>query len=360
MTTALARRLDGVAADAPVVDCDLHVAPASEAALVAHLPDRFREKGVAYPDGNWANPVGDAREGTAPDDGPPGSSPALTREQHLDPLGLDYAVITGGRPNLRASALPDRRYAAALTRAYNDWLAETWLDADERFLGSVSVSPVAPEAGAGEIRRLGDRPDVVQVVTGAATRIPLGRERHWPVYEAAAEADLPVAVHAGAEGYGVSNPNTGAGYPSTYLERRSVAPANLMGQLLDLVFEGPFVEFPDLRIVFVGGGYGWVPSFLWRLDKNWKGLREDFPWVERPPSEYVREHVRFATHPLDETGDPERTAQMLEMVDAEETVLFGSNYPRWESYAPGDPLPELEPALASAVFSETPAELYGL
>jgi predicted TIM-barrel fold metal-dependent hydrolase len=92
----------------------------------------------------------------------------------------------------------------------------------------------------------------------------------------------------------------------------------------------------------------------------WKGLTDDMPWVERPPSEYVREQVRFATYPLDEAGDVTHTRKTLEMLGAEETLLFGSNYPRWDSYAPGDDLPDLDPALARAVFSETAHELYGL
>ena len=340
--------------DRSIVDSDFHVYPPGEDALVPFLPDRFRGKGVSYPDGNWASPIGRFRDGVVPGDG------STMATEHLDPLGVDHAVVTGAEPVLRVGSAPDRRYAAALTRAYNEWLLEERLSADERLHGSVVVAPVDPEAAAEEIRRLGDHPDMVQVVMGGGTQVALGEERYWPIYEAAVEHDLPVAIHAGAEGHGLSNVNTGAGYPSTYLEAHSVTPANFMGQLLNLVLEGPFVEFPALRVVMVGGGYSWVPSFLWRIDKAWKGLTDDMPWVERPPSEYVRENVRFVTHPIDESGDSERTRQMLEMLHAEDTLMFGSNYPHWDSYAPGEPLPDLEPTLARAIFGETAADLYDL
>lgn len=346
--------------DLPVIDCNLRVAPREERELVGRLPERFRAKGVSYPDGNWPTPVADVRDGAVPEEGPAGSSPELTREQHLDPLGIDHAVITGGEPNLRAASHPDRRYAAALMGAYNDWLVDEWFGTDDRLHGSISVTPRAPERAAEEIRRLGDHPDVVQVVMGGATQIALGEERYWPIYEAAVEEDLPVAIRAGAEGYGVANPNTGAGYPSTYLEARSVVPANFMGQLLNLVLEGPFVEFPDLEVIVVGGGYSWIPSFLWRINKMWKGLTDDMPWVERPPSEYVREHMYFVTRPIDEANSQANTERMLEMLPAEETLLFGSNYPHWDSYAAGDPLPELSADLGKAIISTTATDLYDL
>lgn len=354
MSSAISGQLSVDDEDLPIVDADLHVHP-PEDALLEHLPEKFRGKGVSVPDGNWASPVGRFR-----DDVSRTADAGTIASEHLDPLGIEHAVVTPPEPLLRTAVQPDRRYAAALTRAYNDWLLESFLGGDDRLHGSIAVASIEPEAAAEEIRRLGDRPDVVQVVMGGATNIALGEERYWPIYEAAVENDLPVAIHAGSEGYGVANANTGAGYPGTYLEAYSTTPANGMGQLLNLVLEGPFVEFPDLRVVMVGMGYSWIPSFLWRTDKMWQGLTDDMPWVERPPSEYVREQMRFVTYPIDESGDPEHTRKTLEMLQAGETLIFGSDYPHWDSYAPGEELPDLAPGLERAIFSETAGELYGL
>jgi len=337
-----------------VVDCDLHIYPPEEDTLTPFLPEQFRGKGISYPDGNWSSPIGRFREGVDLRD----ASDVVT--QHLDPLEIEHGIVTGTEPVLRAGAAPDRRYGAAISRAYNDWLFEEGLSRDKRLLGSIVVAPSEPALAAEEIRRLGDHPDAVQVVMASGTQIALGEERYWPIYEAAVEHDLPVAIHAGAEGYGLANANTGAGYPSTYLEAYSVTPANFMGQLLNLVLEGPFVEFPSLRVVMIGGGYSWVPSFLWRIDKAWKGLTEDMPWVKRPPSEYVREHIRFVTHPVDESGDPEWTEQMLQMLHAEDTLLFGSDYPHWDSYTVDETSPNLDQELVRAIFADTAADLYKL
>ncbi|MGH2876822.1 MAG: hypothetical protein ACRDLV_11280 [Solirubrobacteraceae bacterium] len=40
-----------------------------------------------------------------------------------------------------------------------------------------------------------------------------------------------------------------------------------------------------------------------KLDRDWKALRNDVPWLTRRPSEYLREHVRFTRQPF-----PERTS----------------------------------------------------
>jgi len=348
--TAITDRLDGVDR---VIDADVHLRPPVDD-LLARLPERHRRRGLDAPGGNWPG-RGDST---------PTVTPATLAGDHLDPLGVDDAVVVGCRAVLRAAVQPDRRYAAALTRAYNDWLFEEALaDADvgSRLHGTVAVPANAPEAAAEEIRRVGDRPGAVGVVTGGATQVALGQERYWPIYRAAASLDLPVAIHAGAEGYGVANPDTGAGYPGTAIERRSVAPSNFMGQLLSLVLEGPFVEFPDLRVVVVGAGHSWVPQLLWRIDKMWRGLTDDYPWIERPPSEYVRERVRFATAPIAERPDPERAAGTLEMLDAGRTLLFGSDYPySVGDRPPGEGLGAIDPAVASAVFGDTAASLYGL
>lgn len=331
----------------PLVDCDVHLAPKADRALRERLPERWRDQPLSYPNGNWGGPraVEDAADLGA---------------SYLDPNGVDAAVTTAAEPALRAGAAPDRRYAAAVCTAYNDWLIEEGLAADERLRGSIAVAQTDPARAASEIERVGDHDRIVQVIMGSGTRVSLGNERYWPIYEAACANDLPVAIHAGAEGFGVANPNTAAGFPSTAVERHAVVPANFMGQLLNLVLEGPFVEYPDLRVVLIGCGYSWLPSFCWRIDKCWKGLRDDFPWVERPPSEYVRDHMYVVADRLDEPATPGHVETMLEMAWGEEVLMFGSNYPRWNRHEPDDGLPAVDETLAAAIRADTARVLYGL
>jgi hypothetical protein len=47
-----------------------------------------------------------------------------------------------------------------------------------------------------------------------------------------------------------------------------------MAHVNSLVCEGVFERFPNLQFVGIEGGIGWLPHLMWRMDKNWKALRE--------------------------------------------------------------------------------------
>ena len=80
------------------------------------------------------------------------------------------------------------------------------------------VSAQDPEAAAREIHRVGAHPHIVQVLMPSAARFPYGQKFYWPIYEAAQAHNLPVAIHPGTEGAGVSGPSTPAGYATSYFE----------------------------------------------------------------------------------------------------------------------------------------------
>src|SRR5579883_1749958 len=70
------------------------------------------------------------------------------------------------------------------------------------------------------------------------------------------------------------------------------------------------------------GGVSWLPPLLWRFDKNWKALRQTAPWLDRPPSAVVEEHIRLTTQPLEAPERPSHLEAMLEMFDAGRMLMF--------------------------------------
>jgi predicted TIM-barrel fold metal-dependent hydrolase len=187
-----------------------------------------------------------------------------------------------------------------------------------------------------------------------------GKRFYWPIYEAAAEFDLPVAVHPGWEGGGISYPPTPAGYPSSYFEWHNSLVCNYIGHLSSLVAEGVFQKFPKMKFVLVEGGVSWLPPVLWRMDKNWKGLRMTVPWLDRPPSEIVAEHVLVTTQPIEEPVKLEHLHQIYSMFPAEKMVMFSSDFPHWDGDTPDFVSRLLPAAVRSRVMSETARELYRL
>jgi predicted TIM-barrel fold metal-dependent hydrolase len=103
-----------------------------------------------------------------------------------------------------------------------------------------------------------------------------------------------------------------------------------------------------------------LPSVLWRLDKNWKSLRQTTPWLDRLPSEIVQEHVLLTTQPLEEPDRPEHLHQVLEMFDAGRMLMFSTDFPHWDGDTPEFTGRWLPPHLRQRVMSETARELYRL
>ena len=73
------------------------------------------------------------------------------------------------------------------------------------------------------------------------------------------------------------------GWPSYHLEDVVLRSHAFQADLLSLVHEGAFAKFPRLRVVLLESGFTWLPNFMWRANKTWRGVRAEVPWVDRPP-----------------------------------------------------------------------------
>ena len=98
-------------------------------------------------------------------------------------------------------------------------------------------------------------------------------------------------------------------------------------QVASLVMDGAFARFPELRVVLIEGGFSWLPAWMWRLDKEWKGLRRETPWVQRRPSDYLREHIRLTLQPLDAPADPGQLLDVIDQLESDEMLMFSTDYP---------------------------------
>jgi predicted TIM-barrel fold metal-dependent hydrolase len=99
-------------------------------------------------------------------------------------------------------------------------------------------------------------------------------------------------------------------------------------QLLSLMGEGVFNHFPSLRIVLIESGVTWLPAFLWRAIKSWRGLRSETPWFTRSPAELVRQHVRMTIQPFD-APTAAVVERIMQHIDSDELLLFATDFPHW-------------------------------
>ena len=346
----------------PIIDADIHNT-VDRQRMLEFLPEPWRTRyasGNAGPGhlGYW-NPNGVMRADAVTSDGiRVESRPDLLAREFLDPYGIEYGVLNP--PGMHLGLSPEPDYAAALCRATNDVIVNDWLPADDRFLGSILVSQADPHLAAKEIHRLGEHPRMVQVLMGSGAQFPMGHRWYDPIHEAATRYGLPVAIHPGNEGTGVAGPSTPAGYPGSYLEWHTNLASNYIAHLVSLLVEGTFVKFPTLRFIMLEGGVSWLPPILWRLDKNWRALRQTVPWVTRPPSEYAHEHVVLSTQPIEEPDDPGHFKAILGMFDAARMLVFSSDYPHWDGDTPDFAARAFPREMRERIMSENARELFRL
>lgn len=345
-----------------VIDCDIHNELPSLQTLLPYLPDYWCDyintsdfKGPDandYPEGVPTS----ARPGSKPaSGGPPGSDLALMREQVLDAWGAEYGILTCG---YRVQSIHNEDCAEAIARALNDWQIDQWLNVEPRLRASLVVPSQNPVLAAQEIDRLGDHPGFVQVMLPVRSQAPYGNRRYDPIYAAAVRHNLVIGIHyGGASGL----PPTPSGWPSTYLEEYAGAAQIFQAQVLSLVAEGTFDRFPDLRVALIEGGFTWMPALMWRLNKEWKGLRREVPWVKRLPSEYIHEHIRLTIQPVDAPPDPHHLQQIIEQLDSEDLLMFSTDYPHWHFDTPEEALPVTLPeGLTRKIMSENARAFYRL
>ena len=307
----------------------------------------------------FVNQAGVLRDDAAsPNGAAPGADPQHTARQLLDGCGVDRAVLIGGEV-LGLGALPDPDNAALIASAYNDWLAATWLAADGRYRGTIAVGARDPDLAAAEIRRCASNNRFVAVLL-PMTDVLLGERSFHPIYAAAAEAGLPITLHPNSgEGIFRTSPSWPGGSPTYYVEWHTGLSQIFAANVTSLVCHGIFERFPNLKVVVTEGGFGWLPDVMWRLDKNVRGLRDEVPWIRRLPSEYITDHIRFTTQPMPEPQRRSHLHTLCEIVHADRTLMFSSDYPHWDFDEPEHALIALPPTVRHRVRAANAVDTYG-
>jgi predicted TIM-barrel fold metal-dependent hydrolase len=340
------------------IDCDLHPAVPGMATLLPymeqHWQDTFIARGIdgldlaLYP----PNAPISCRPDWRRDGEKPGSSLIAMQEQALDGFGARCGILNclyGG------PALYSEDMGAAVCRATNDWIRAEWLDREPRLRASIVVPVQNPELAVVEIERLAPDRRFVQVLLLASGELPMGRRQHWPIYAAAEKHGLPIGIHAGS---GNRHAPSAIGWPPYLIQDHATYAQTFQTQLLSLLSEGVFGKFPGLRFVLMESGFTWLPPFLWRAVKMWRGMRREIPWVEQSPDQIFRERVRITIQPADAPADPAQMAELLKMIGSDEMLLFSTDYPHWRFEGQDALPPGFDEALVRKILVDNPLATY--
>lgn len=306
-------------------------------------------------------PTGGAfrKDSVPPGGGLPASDPRFLAEHHLDAYDIDRGLLLG-QNMLTLGAFPQPEHATAIASAYNDWIEARWLDADPRFRGTIAVASQDPDAAAAEIRRCAERDRRWVGVMLSLRNAMMGDPVYHPIYAEAERQEIPVCVHiSGVEGTFPQCPPLPAGVPATYFEVKTIYTTVYQANLASMVIRGTFERFPNLRLAMIECGLGWLPELLWRMDTNWKALRDEAPWVRVAPSEYVFDRVRFTSQPFVEPPTAKQVRDFCEMIQVERTLMFASDYPHYDFDDPIRTLAQIPREARRAVEAENALEFFG-
>jgi predicted TIM-barrel fold metal-dependent hydrolase len=341
------------------IDCDVHPQVPNLKALHPYLEpywrDSFTERGIPGFEANIYPP--NAPLSARPDFRGKGGVPAATDARSLAAQVFDrwqsrYAVCNC---LYGVELIFSEDMAAAVARGVNDWVAKEWLDRDPRLRASIVIPTQNVEMAVDEVERVAKDKRFVAIRVLSMQETPLGRRHWWPLYAAAERHDLPIAIHPGST---YRQSVTSLGWPSYYIEDYTAYAQAFQSQLGSLVCEGVFAKFPKLKVVLLESGVTWLPSFLWRLSKFWRGVRSEVPWVDRLPSEIVREHVRLTVTPFDAPPDPNVIERMIEQLRSDDMLLYASDYPHWQFDGDDALPPGLPEGLRRKILVENPLATY--
>jgi predicted TIM-barrel fold metal-dependent hydrolase len=248
----------------------------------------------------------------------------------MDIEGIDVGVLYPTR-GLRALVEPgiEPDFAAAIARAYNDWMYDFCQANPHRLVGAGMLSVLDINDAVAEVKRCAKELGFRAVFLRSNPLVD--HKWHDPYYEplwyAIEESNLALGFH---ESTGTGRNHIGERMePNIMLRRVFGQPFEQMLALGSFCAGGVLARHPRLRVAFLEANCSWLPWLLWRLDEGWE--REGDVWAKdltMAPSGYFKRQCVVSVEP-DETT----VKQVIEYMGGGH-VVFSTDYPHGDSKFP--------------------------
>jgi predicted TIM-barrel fold metal-dependent hydrolase len=255
---------------------------------------------------------------------PFGSMDPNERIAVLDAEHNDTAILYTTVGLLWEAEVTDPDLSQAYTTAYNRWICE-FCAGERRLVPTAHLSLTDPAAAARELERAvgeGARGGYVAPFTHQGT--PLGHPDNDPVFAAAQDLDVPLAIHPTFEPQWTKGTRMGAWENVKQLRLLASVTASdgVRHQFTTLFDYGVFDRFPRLEVLVLESGGGWIGYWLDRIDAVYSHtfIGNRVP-LQHKPSDYFRERVWISCDP------DERMIPALAERYGVERFLWASDFP---------------------------------
>lgn len=182
---------------------------------------------------------------------------AAARAEVLDAentyLQVNYPTLLLAHPLTGDAALNQ-----ALTRSYNNWIADISDQDPDRFKWVTVIDPTDPRAAAKEIERTKEMGSVGVMVFGVYEDKAIDHPDFEPIWTAAQDTGLPLAIHPGRSAMAL------AGTYSDFAEHQFHFSV-LMG-FKRVMVSGILDRFPGVTVGFLETGCTWVDFMVEQVD----------------------------------------------------------------------------------------------
>src|SRR5208283_1379731 len=274
----------------------------------------------------------------------------------MDAMSVDYSCLfpTG---MLNIGLHPQKEMEADLCWAYNRWVTEKVLPESGGRMYSMLTLPLSdPDQALRHVETFGHRKDVGGFMITTVRTLPVHDNAYMKVYRAIEERGLVLSFHSAFNW----NENVFRGC------NRFIAVHALGFSFYNIlhctnwVVNGLGERFPKLPVIWIESGLAWVPFLMQRLDHEYMMRPSECPLLKKKPSEYMRD-MYYSSQPM-EIQDHAAMEQTFRMMDAENHLLYASDYPHWDFDLPSTifDLPFLTDRARHNILGGTAARLFNL
>jgi predicted TIM-barrel fold metal-dependent hydrolase len=254
----------------------------------------------------------------------------------LDELGLDAALMFPTLASLiEVNFLDSPDVTETMIHAFNRWMLDEWtFNYKDRIFPTPVVNPCVVERGIEELEfAIDNGAKVVLLRPGPVAGSPMTRSPFLPEFDPfwarVQDAGILVAMHASDSGYQKyintwegRNTEFTAFKPSTFANA-AMGARPITDAFFSAICHGMLIRFPEVRLLSVENGGGWVIPALKQLDAVHKKLPQEFS--EHPRDTFLR--CVYVNPFWEDSVDT-----LIDTIGAER-VVFGSDYPHPEGLA---------------------------